>query len=226
MKIWQKIKSYLFALEFAISILLVIVAMLIFRKHNHAVRRIWGRSQCKVANIKVRIIGKFEDVDMIIINHQSMLDIVVLEAFYHRNLCWVAKKEIEKIPVFGKVISVPKMISIDRSDKRAIVGLINSAKERLSDGRVIAIFPEGTRAKSAELLKFKSGAKILAEKLNLKVQPVVLVNTRRLLDSQNMQLNGGELKIIAMPVIDRSDENWLENTRLKMQEQLNLHSQD
>lgn len=226
MKIWQKIKAYVFAVEFAISVLCVILAMMIFHKHNHAVRRFWGKSQCFMARIKTQIIGKFEDVDMIIINHQSMLDIVVLEAFYCKNLCWIAKKEIEKIPIFGKVITVPKMISIDRKDKRALVSMINSAKERISEGRVVAIFPEGTRAKTSQLLKFKNGAKIMANKLNLKVQPIVLINTRKLLDSQNMEIHGGELKIIALPVVDRSDDNWLENTRAKMQEQLDKYTQN
>jgi len=50
------------------------------------------------------------------------------------------------------------MIIIDREDKKSLVKLIKDAKDRLSKGRVIAIFPEGTRGNGKKLLKFKAGA--------------------------------------------------------------------
>lgn len=86
-------------------------------------------------------------------NHQSLVDIVALETIYPKNLCWIAKKEIEDIPLFGHIIPAPRMISIDRSDKRSIIKMIKEGKERISEGRVLAMFPEGTRGYGDKLLK-------------------------------------------------------------------------
>jgi len=133
----------------------------------------------------------------------------------------VAKKEIEKIPVFGHIMHPPKMISIDRSDRRSMVKLIKLAKERIEQGRVIGIFPEGTRGKGDKLLKFQEGAKALAEKLNLKVQPIVISGTRNILDSQHFEARAGVVRVTFLETIDpASDPNWYENLKITMEKTL------
>ncbi len=63
------------------------------------------------------------------------------------------------------------MIRVDRESRSGLIRLLKDAKETIEKGeRAVAIFPEGTRAKEQKLLSFKSGAKLLAEKLNLRVQ--------------------------------------------------------
>ncbi|MBR2164535.1 MAG: 1-acyl-sn-glycerol-3-phosphate acyltransferase, partial [Campylobacter sp.] len=84
-------------------------------------------------------------------------------------------------------------------------------------GRVIAIFPEGTRSNGDKILKFKSGANIIANKLNLVVQPVLIIGSRKIIDSKSISVNSGTVKIIYMDIVNTSDEKWLENTREKMQ---------
>lgn len=111
------------------------------------------------------------------------------------------------------------MISIDRENKAGIVKLLKESKDRLSKGRPIAIFPEGTRTNGKKLLKFKSGAKIIANKLNLRVQPAVLINTKNILDSQKLTCNPGIVKVIYLePVQASKDTNWFEETENKMRE--------
>ena len=146
-----------------------------------------------------------------------MLDIMALEEIHPANICWIAKKEIEDLPFFGNVIRIPKMISIDRKDPRSLPKIIKLAKERVSQGRVIAIFPEGTRSNGDKILKFKSGANIIANKLNLVVQPVLIIGSRKIIDSKSISVNSGTVKIIYMDIVNTSDEKWLENTREKMQ---------
>ena len=70
------------------------------------------------------------------------------------------------------------------------------------------------------MLKFQSGAKILSEKLNLKVQPILIVDSAKILDTQKFEAKSGTLKLIALPLVDTNDEKWLENTRKTMQERL------
>ena len=173
---------------------------------------------------KIDVIGSPDPrANMIIANHQSMLDIMALEEIHPANICWIAKKEIEDLPFFGNIIRVPKMISIDRKDPRSLPKIIKLAKERVSQGRVIAIFPEGTRSNGDKILKFKSGANIIANKLNLIVQPVLIIGSRKIIDSKSISVNSGTVKIIYMDIVNTSDENWLENTREKMQALLEDH---
>ena len=154
-------------------------------------------------------------------NHQSVVDIIVLEMIYPKDECWVAKKEIGDIPIFGHILKAPKMIAIDRNDRRSMVKIIKTSKERIKEGRVISMFPEGTRSDGTKLLKFQSGAKVLAEKLNLKVQPIVIVNTRYIFDSKKITAHKGQISVIYLDSIEpKSDENWFENMKIQMEKRL------
>ncbi|MEE3711564.1 lysophospholipid acyltransferase family protein [Campylobacter sp. CLAX-7218-21] len=218
MKVLNKIKNWLYAIEITISVIIVVLIFFIAPSSNLWIRRKWTKMQRFLIGYKIDVIGSPDPrANMIIANHQSMLDIMALEEIHPANICWIAKKEIEDLPFFGNIIRVPKMISIDRKDPRSLPKIIKLAKERISEGRVIAIFPEGTRSNGDKILKFKSGANIIANKLNLVVQPVLIIGSRKIIDSKTISVHSGSFKVIYMDIVDTSDENWLENTRAKMQ---------
>lgn len=225
MNIWSKIRGILYAIEFVISVLAVVFFMAIFRNHMHKIRIIWAKTQLFFSGTNIELYGKFDDsANMIIMNHQSLLDIIVMESIYPKNLSWIAKKEIGQIPILGLILKLPKMIPVDRKNPREIVKLLKEVKDRVENGRVVAIFPEGTRGRGEKLLKFQTGAKVLTEKLKLKVQPVVLINTKKVLDSKNLILNKGTVKIMPLDIIDTTNENWFEQVRSQMQECLDKNS--
>ncbi len=217
-----KIKALFLIVEFVITILITIVFMYTFKNFIHKIRIYWAKMQTYLMGFNIIEKGKpCPDAQLIVANHQSLVDIIALEATYKKDLCWVAKKEIRDIPLFGHILKVPKMISIDRKDKRSLVKIVKESKERLIQGRVIAMFPEGTRGKGDKLLKFQGGAKFLAEKLNLKVQPVVIVNTRHIFDSQKLTAHSGDISVIYLDPINPNDnENWYEDMKVKMEERL------
>lgn len=223
----KKIKALYVVVEFAITVGVIIVLMKLFNKYNRTIRRYWAKMQKYLIGYKLSVIGKVdESAQMLLINHQSLLDIVVLEENHPANLAWVAKKEIGEIPFWGKILSVPKMITIDRESKSSLVTLFKNVKDRLSDGRVIAIFPEGTRGRGDKLLKFKDGTKVLARKLNLRVQPVVIVGTRKVLDSQNLTSESGEIKIIYLEAVNpKEDRDWYSKVYENMKETLVKYTQ-
>ncbi len=223
MLIFQKIKAVLILIQMVITVSLTILFMWLFNDHHWYFRKIWAKLQSFFIGYKLTIKGKADpDAKLVLINHQSMLDIILLEGYYHDNIAWVAKKEIEEMTFFGQILTLPKMIVIDREDSRkSLVKLFKESKERLAEGRVIAMFPEGTRGDGKTLLPFKSGAKLIAEKLSLKVQPVVVVNTRAIVDSQNFVANKGEVVLVYLDAIDPSqDKNWFENLHRDMQKRL------
>lgn len=223
MKICKRIKAAFYCIFFIISVLFVIVCFYFTNNQETIwrIRRIWARIQLKITGIKLEFEGEFnQEATMIVMNHQSMLDIIALEAFYPKNLAWIAKKEIRDLPIFKQTMIKPKLICVDRKNPRSLLKVLKEAKERLSEGRILAIFPDGTRSKDGTIRPFQVGAKVLSDKLALKVQPLLIVNSATLLDSKEFTLSSGTLKIICFGLVDSSDENWLENTRQAMQKRL------
>lgn len=222
-KIYKRTKAILYAVFFILSVFVVFVCFYTTKSQEKIwrIRQKWAKLQGKIAGFNYELKGEFDpSAQMILMNHQSMLDIIALESLYPRNLCWIAKKELGELPIFKIAMKKPKLLCIDRKNPRALVGILKEAKERLSENRVLAIFPEGTRSKTAKMLKFQNGAKVLSDKLELKVQPILIIDSAQILDSKEMLLNTGTLKIIALPCIDTSNENWLEDTRNNMQKLL------
>ncbi|SFV75853.1 1-acyl-sn-glycerol-3-phosphate acyltransferase [hydrothermal vent metagenome] len=158
-------------------------------------------------------------VQMYLINHQSDLDIAIMETVTKKDLAWVAKKELFDVPFFGLTMSIPEDIPVERQNKSSLVKLLKNAKNRLNKGRVITIFPEGTRGKGDKMLPFKSGAKVVADRYELRVQPVVLIQTRKYYDIKRFYYRPGCIKVIFMDsfIANKNDENWLNDLRKKMQ---------
>lgn len=216
----SKIRGILTLIQFTITVSITIICMYIFRKHHHKVRKILTALQVKLLGIKLEIVGTPDTTaDMIILNHQSLLDIVVMEHIHSRNLAWVGKKEITDLFFFGHIMKAPQMITINREDKTGVVTLLTEGKDRLDKGRPIAMFPEGTRSDGTYIRKFKPGARILADKYKLKVQPVVMFNTRKVLDSKTLHATPGVVKVVFLESMQAAKgTDWFDVAEEKMRE--------
>ena len=156
---------------------------------------------------------------MYLINHQSDLDIGILETISKKDLSWVAKKELFDVPFFGLAMSMPEDIPIERKSKTSLIRLLKNAKDRLNKGRVITMFPEGTRSRDGKMLPFKSGAKVVADKYQLRVQPIVLIQTAKYYDIKRFYYSPGTITVVFMDsfIADKKNDNWLNELRIKMQ---------
>jgi len=161
---------------------------------------------------------------MYLINHQSDLDIAIMETISKKDLSWVAKKELFDVPFFGLAMSMPEDIPIERQSKTSLLRLLKNAKDRLNKGRVITMFPEGTRSQNGKMLPFKNGAKVVADKYQLKVQPVVIIESAKCYNIKKFYYKPTTtVKVIFLDsfIADKSDENWLKELREKMQKVYN-----
>ncbi len=156
---------------------------------------------------------------MFLVNHQSDLDIGVVELLSKRDLAWVAKKELFDIPFFGLTLRLPNDIPIERESKSSLVKLLKASKERLDEGRVITIFPEGTRSSTGQMLPFKPGAKLVADKYALRVQPIVLIATASCYNIKKYYYRPRKIKAIFLDsfIADKEDREWMNNLRITMQ---------
>ncbi len=221
MKILNKITSFFLLLELLFSIVITISIMCVLPKYQRFLRRFWAKSQRKILGYEIKEIGKLDlSANLYILNHQSMLDIMIFEEIHPKDICWIAKKEIAKLFFIGKMLKIPKMIAIDRKNPRSIALILSQAKEKIAQNRPIMIFPEGTRSDGESILKFHKGADILAKKLQLKVQPIVIAGSRHLLDTKKLSTRRGKLVVEYLALADTSDENWLQKARIAMEHSL------
>ena len=159
------------------------------------------------------------DAQMFLVNHQSDIDIGIIETITAKNIAWVAKKELFSIPFFGLVLRLPQNIALQRESKTAIIKLIKEVKRCLDAGRVITIFPEGTRTETGKMKPFKQGSKIVADKYGLKVQPIVLIATASYFSNKRKIFRPGAVTAIYLDAFyaDKENQDWLINTQSIMQ---------
>ncbi|MEO1923394.1 MAG: lysophospholipid acyltransferase family protein [Nautiliaceae bacterium] len=153
-------------------------------------------------------------------NHTNNLDIPLMETVYgNEKIIWVAKDEIAKMPIFKYLVTKSDMILANRNDKRAIIKMIKDIKEKTQKGYKVFLFPEGTRNKGdyTKLLTFKNGPKGIVEKLNLKVQPFVIINLPKAFKKNPFRIEKQKIKIVFLKSF-YPYEGWYEDMRNNMQQ--------
>jgi 1-acyl-sn-glycerol-3-phosphate acyltransferase len=128
---------------------------------------------------RFRVEGSWPEGDqpyVVVANHQSLLDIVLLSRL-PREMKWVGKEELFKIPWIGLMLRLTGDIAVKRGDPESGGEAVARAKAYLGRGMSVMIFPEGTRSRDARLLPFKKGAFRLAIDAGVPVLPVVLSGT-------------------------------------------------
>ena len=165
--------------------------------------------------------GKLDkSADMFVMNHQGIVDIIGLESVQNNHMRWAAKKELFDTLWFGNLLVHAEQISIDRGGKSSLRKFIKDVEEsRDIYKRPVAIFPEGTRTDGQELLPFKGGTKIIAEKLGLKIQPIVITGSKRLLNEHNRTAHSAIVHYHFLDTIDvsKADKDWYTTLRNDMQ---------
>ncbi len=91
---------------------------------------------------------------LLVSNHVTFLDPFVIDAVLPAG--FVAKAEIGRWPVVGKIASAVGTIYIERSNKRALIGIAETMEKALREGRNVLVFPEGTTSDGLGLLKLHS----------------------------------------------------------------------
>lgn len=132
---------------------------------------------------------------VIISNHQSILDILILNCLRYR-FRWISKIENYRLPVIGWYLRMAKYITIDRGNKDSKAVMMEKSAETLRKGISIMIFPEGTRSVDKEIGPFKLGAFQLALMTGRPVLPVLVDGTGGFLPKHGLVFSRGhKLKI-------------------------------
>jgi len=112
-------------------------------------------------------------------NHRSYFDPPMAGAGINREFHFFAKRELFKIPGFGRLIAGLNAIPVRRGvyDPKSLARV----KEVLSGGGAVLMFPEGTRSKSADFLPPKPGVGMIAKQTKAPIVPAYMHRTDKLL---------------------------------------------
>lgn len=138
-----------------------------------------------ITGSKVTVIGEEnvpKDTPVLYIgNHRSYFDILLTYSRCPIRTGYIAKKEMEKIPLLSTWMKYLHCLFLDRKDIKQGLKTILAAVDKVKSGISICIFPEGTRNKDAEhpdtLLPFKEGSFKIAQKTKCPIVPMVLTGT-------------------------------------------------
>ena len=112
-------------------------------------------------------------------NHLSVLDPALIGAVLPRELDYMAKTELFRIPGFGPLIRRLNAHPVDRSGSDSAA--LRLALRLLGDGRAVLVFPEGTRGTEGQLQPARAGAGMLAALSGAPVVPVYVQGSGRAL---------------------------------------------
>ena len=147
--------------------------------------RLWHRVACRMLGIRVHVHGAIDRRRplMLAANHASWKDILVLGAL--ADVVFIAKTEVADWPIFGTLAKLQKSIFVVREQKRRTGDQVSEIAERMADGEIVVLFPEGTTSDGNRVLDVKTSlfgaaaaALPLAPEGVVYVQPVAIAYTR------------------------------------------------
>jgi len=160
--------------------------------------RNWSRWILAASGCDVRVEGLEHiapDTPQVLVgNHQSWFDVPAIAAHLSKNFHFIAKKELERVFIFGRAWKAAGHISIDRTDRESAVRSLEAAGEQLrNEGSAVIVFAEGTRAPTDELQPFKKGAFMLALHSGVPIVPFAVAGSRRVMPKDSWRVRRGPI---------------------------------
>lgn len=182
-KIRAFVGSIIFSLYMTLSVMLFTlfyfcVCFLPYKKRA-GLLRFWANITLSTLNFCCGIHYRVEGMEnipekpcLIFSKHQSTLETIVLQTIFIPHV-WILKRELFWIPFFGWSLALSKAIAINRSDgKNALRKVTEQGKQRLAEGYWVFIFPEGTRTRPGQKVKYKIGGAKLAQDSGSPILPI------------------------------------------------------
>lgn len=140
--------------------------------------RWWGWVIVKTLLLPVKVTGREHLAKnqsyVFVANHQGAFDIFLIYAFLRRNFKWMMKRSLRKIPFVGLACEASHQIFVDKSGPSKVRETYDKARKTLQGGMSLAVFPEGSRTFTGHMGKFRRGAFMLADELQLPVVPLTI----------------------------------------------------
>jgi 1-acyl-sn-glycerol-3-phosphate acyltransferase len=209
------IPRQLFAAAAVVLITVVIAPLMIIRSMfprsaytTFRLGRMWNWAVAKCMGVTFSIGGADKIVPgesyIITPNHQSFADIMALFVKLPVPFRWVIKKELLKIPLFGRALGATGAICLDRSDRAQSVKSLQEGAGKLGGGWSVLIYPEGTRTPDGLLHGFKKGAFMMAVQTGIPILPVICNGAFKIMPKNTLLFRPGHVTLtIGDPILTK-----------------------
>lgn len=153
---------------------------------------------------------------ILVANHASYLDALLLTAALPPRFAYVAKQELLRNPAAAIPLRRLRSAFVERFDEARGVEDVHKLEERARTGDSMIFFPEGTFRHEAGLLPFRMGAFLTATRAGIPLLPVTLIGTRTLLCSGQWLPRRSELEVVIGVPLQPAGNDW--QAALKLQE--------
>ena len=137
------------------------------------VPRFYNQTLCRIIGMKVTVEGNPPQNGLIVSNHVSWKDILILNALMPLSL--IAKREVSAWPLFGSLARLQGTVFVNRESKGSILASLEEIQRRLLQGDVLVLFPESTTHTGKSIKPFKSSFVAAAERTGIEVAPVTII---------------------------------------------------
>ena len=167
------------------------------------------RMEFKCENIEYLLNRK--DQTLLISNHLSVSDVLLLISLSEKPLSFVDKKSVKKIPFVGRALTLIDGLFLDRSDVKQAVKVFILAEKRMKENNIsYCIYPEGTRNKyplSEKTKEFHPGSLKIAYKNKADILPFAEFGNQRLLSNSDERSNYVAVKFFKPITFEEYGEN-------------------
>lgn len=136
---------------------------------------------------------------VIVSNHTSYFDVLVLMAALGVDYHFVAKQEVRRMPFIGTFLRKLHHFAFDRADAQARLRQAAEIEDALRQGDSVFVFPEGTFTPHIGVRPFQLGAFKAAASVNCPVLPVALAGTRQFLRDESILPHPARITITVCP---------------------------
>ncbi|MDA3864086.1 MAG: lysophospholipid acyltransferase family protein [Deltaproteobacteria bacterium] len=177
----------------------------IFGQNPHESMVEWSQKCLEILGISVKITGlehiDYKNPQIILANHQSNIDIIIMAAAVPVEFYWIYKKELNSMPIVGSYLRESGHISINRHQRQNAIKSLKKAAKIIRRGKNIVAFPEGTRSGKRELKRFKKGVFHLALEAQVPIIPLTLDNSYKLMKKGEWKLADFDVNVTVHPPV-------------------------
>lgn len=137
---------------------------------------------------------------LLVSNHISLLDPVVVGSAANREIHFMARSNLFKIPGLGRLITAFNAYPVNRWS--ADFGALRRTISLLKEGKAVLIFPEGTRSTDGTMGKAHDGACFIAHRANVPTIPVYHCGAEEMLPRGSRRMRRSKLNVIFGEPID------------------------
>lgn len=163
-----------------------ITIITIYRSHRGSDYRLavdrrlrwWSAQLLKFVDLSYRTVNPHQVTfeqhrpTILMCNHSSLYDIPITLLALPGSIRMLTKEELFRVPLWGRGMQEAEFISIDRNNRRQAVKDLQRARQKMENGIVLWIAPEGTRSRTGELQPFKTGGFMLAIRTGAQIVPI------------------------------------------------------